>query len=415
MSLWSLLGAPLVEVLLIVGIHTYLGLHVLRRGIIFVDLALAQIAAFGALVAFLVGLEPGSAGASVFAFVFAVLGAALFAALRPGQDSRVPQEAFIGLVYACTSALALLLMAKAPQGAEHLRETMTGTLLWVQWPTVLEAALLFGGVAAVHVWGRKKFLAISESADKKPNSMRRVIWWDFVFYATFAVVVTHAVKAAGVLLVFVFLVAPASLAMLWFSRFVTQLIFGWVLGAFVCLVGLGVSYNQDLPSAPTVIAVYAAVLLVVGFVRWTRPPGEGFRPRRFAAAAGTVTLAVGLLSLVHALAPDHAHGHGLSDQDDDHPMVHASGLHGDDAADTLAESVAAADLPEEKVAVCAQASTAAELQSALEKVSGGFDQLALAQCLSRLDASAGHAALQKIAKDQTLPPFVRMEAEAAGN
>lgn len=280
MSLVDLLGAPLAEAALLVGIHTWLGLHVLRRGVIFVDLALAQVAALGGLVALLAGIEPGSGAAVAFTLVFAILGAALLATLRPGRDSPIPQEALIGLVYALAAALALLVMATVPEGSHHLAESLSGSLLWVSWETVRAGALVYGGVGLVHLLARRQLIQVSEDAEAAASGGLNILWWDLVFYGTFAVVVTHSVATAGVLLVFVFLVAPATLAMIFVDGLRNQLLVGWAIGLFVCVSGLGLSVRLDLPRGPTVVGVYAIVLALVGLIVWLRrpvAPGPGVR------------------------------------------------------------------------------------------------------------------------------------------
>ena len=409
MTLWSLLGAPFAETLLLVGIHTYLGLHVLRRGIIFVDLALAQVAALGGLVAFLVGLEPGTTAAALFSLVFALLGAALLAQLRPREGSPVPQEALIGLVYALASALALLLMSRAPEGADQLQETLTGALLWVRWETVGHAALTYGIIAGLHFAVRKPLLRVSTNHREAAAAGLRVGWWDFFFYGTFAVVVTHSVATAGVLLVFVFLVAPAVLALLMFQSFRAQLLFGWGVGALVCVGGLALSYVGDLPTGPTVVGIYAAVLAVTGLVRWLRPErGRPGLPLR--RGGGLIATAAVAATLLYAIA------RGGEADDADHvpaaaaPEVGATVPVAAPPRDDVLRRVSAADLPDDKLAACAAEGDAAALERAVAAATDAFDRLAVARCLRTVDEASGRAALRALGEDATAPGLVRAEA-----
>lgn len=402
MSLWDLLAAPLAEAALLVGIHTWLGLHILRRGVIFVDLALAQVAALGGLVALLVGLPPGSGASAAFALVFALLGAALLAALRPRPGSPIPHEALIGLVYALAAALAILVMARAPEGAHHLSESLSGGLLWVSWRTVWIGVAVYGAVAVVHLLGWRQLVRVSEDPEGAAAAGLSVGRWDLVFYGTFAVVVTHSVATAGVLLVFVFLVAPATLAMMITTRLGPQLLIGWAIGLAVCASGLGLSAHLDLPGGPTVVGVYSLVLGGAGLVRWLgRGPDLLASARRLGAVVLVLGLAGAALTAIvrHAGEPESHHRAG-------HHSAHP-------AHESLLDRVSAADLPEEKVAVCAGVHDAAALRQALAEATEPLTRIALARCLLRHDPhTAGHA-LDRIAQDPNVPPFLRMEAESA--
>lgn len=263
MSIFELMGAPFAECLVLVAIHTYLGIHVLKRRVIFVDLALAQIAALGTTVGFLFGIMPDTPAALLFSMLFTFLGAGVFAATR-FRHERVPQEAIIGLAYAVSCALAVLVVEKT-RGAEHLKDILVGNLLWVKWSEVGMAAVIYLLVGVVHYLFRDRFLAISEDPEKAYEAGIAVRAWDFLFYLTFGVVITVSTRVAGVLLVFVFLVAPAILAFLVTTRLAHQLLIGWGTGTLVTVLGLYLSWSLDLPSGPAVIAFYG-VALVLGAI-----------------------------------------------------------------------------------------------------------------------------------------------------
>jgi zinc/manganese transport system permease protein len=294
MNIFELMLAPFAECLVLVGIHSYLGLHVIRRRIIFVDLALAQIAALGATVGFLFGIQPGTSGSFVFALTFCVLGAAVFSMTRMRSD-RVPQEAVIGLVYAITAALAILVVQKT-KGAEHLEDLLVGSLLWVKWSDVAYAAAAYALVGALHYAFRRQFLLISDDPDEAFRRGMAVRLWDFLFYATFGLVIAISVRVAGVLLVFVFLVAPAILAVMVTKRFSHQLLVGWTAGTVVTVLGLYLSYALDLPSGPAVIGLYGVALALAAVVL-----SVARSPRRRAALTRTAIGALATAAVAVAL------------------------------------------------------------------------------------------------------------------
>ncbi len=268
----EVMALPFVECLVLVGIHSYLGLHVLRRQVIFVDLALAQIAALGTTIAFLFHIDPLSKGAYVFSLVATVLGAALFSLTRVRRE-KIPQEAIIGLVYALAAALGILIIARAPHGAEHIQQILTGQLLWVKGSEVAAAAVVYALVGAFHFVFRHKFMAISEDPARARADGINVRLWDFLFYLSFGLVITHSVRTAGVLLVFVFLIVPAILGTLISSRLSVQLLVGWTVGFLVSAGGLALSYLGDSATGPTVVSLYGAVLVVVSVGIWIHRAG----------------------------------------------------------------------------------------------------------------------------------------------
>jgi zinc/manganese transport system permease protein len=212
LSIWDIMAPAFFECLILVGIHSYLGLHVLRRKVIFVDLALAQIAALGTTVGFLFGVMPGTTGAYWFSLSFAFIGAAVFSISRIRHE-KIPQEAVIGLAYAIAASIAILVIDKAPHGAEHIKEILTGSILWVKWSTIFNAAIVYSLVGVFHYIYKDRFILISENPEEAYKQGISVRFWDFLFYVSFGIVITHSVGTAGVLLVFVFLVVPAIASM----------------------------------------------------------------------------------------------------------------------------------------------------------------------------------------------------------
>ncbi len=314
MNIFSIMAAPFAECMVLVAIHTYLGIHVLKRRVIFVDLALAQTAALGTTVGFLFGILPDTGAALIFSMLFTFVGAAIFALTRI-KGERVPQEAVIGLFYAIMAASAVLVVQKT-QGAEHMDDILVGSLLWVKWRDVGIAAAAYGVIGLVHYLFRRQFFLISESPDEAYRQGVNVKAWDFLFYLTFGFVISFSVRVAGVLLVFVFLVAPAIMAFIVTNRLKPQLIIGWTMGTVVTVLGLFLSYKWDLPSGPTVVAFYGVILVIGALgVYLFRAKKKGAALRWIGVGSGVaaaVVLAIwGLGTLLErtTLAQSEAHHH----------------------------------------------------------------------------------------------------------
>jgi zinc/manganese transport system permease protein len=258
----SLFLPPLVACLVIVAIHSYLGLHVIAREVIFVDLSLAQMAALGSAVAVLAGQDPDSTAAFVYALGFTTIGAALFALTRSAEKGRVPQEAIIGIVYVVASAAAILVADRTPRGGEAIKDILVGSLLWVTWPAIIRLAGVYALIGLFHWILRKRFLTISFHPETALAGGWRIRWWDFLFYLSFGIVITFSVPIAGVLLVFSFLVVPAAIAFQFTRQKGVLAIISWLAGAVASAVGLFISFRYDLPTGPIVVCMFGLLLLV---------------------------------------------------------------------------------------------------------------------------------------------------------
>ena len=267
MSIFQLLLPAFVASLILTGIHAYLGVHVVERGVIFVDLSLAQIAALGSTVAYLMGYDLHSTAAYLFSLSFTFLGAAIFALSRVHRKTRIPQEAVIGIVYAVSAAVAILIMSKATQETEHLKEMLVGNILSVTWPELAKTAILYSLVGAFHYVFRQRFLTISMDEQAAEGQGLNVRFWDFLFYVSFGFVVTSSVAIAGVLLVFCFLIVPSVTAMLFASRLGPRLAIGWTMGALVSAGGVALSFVLDLPTGAAIVATFGLTLLLLAGVR----------------------------------------------------------------------------------------------------------------------------------------------------
>ena len=265
-SILTFLAAPIVASLIIAGIHAYLGLHVVERGVIFVDLSLAQIASLGAAIAVWQGSDPHSAIVYWMSLGFTLIGAFIFAMIK-GHEAKIPKEAFIGISYAVASAAVILTLSKATGESEHLRDMLVGNILSVQWPEVWTTAAVYVGIGAFHYVFRARFLEISMDAQGAAARGVSVRFWDFLFYASFGLVVTRSVAIAGVLLVFCYLIVPSVGAMLWAGRIVPRLAIGWVMGVVVSMLGMYFSVAFDLPTGATIVCTFGLVLILMAAVR----------------------------------------------------------------------------------------------------------------------------------------------------
>jgi zinc/manganese transport system permease protein len=263
------LAAPFAASLILTGIHAYLGLHVVERGVIFVDLSLAQIAALGATIAMLLpfsGGDPHHPWVYWFSLGFTFVGAAVFALVH-SHRARVPQEAIIGISYAVASAAAILAMSQSTAQGEHLKDMLVGNILAVSWDDVAHTAALYAAVGAFHWLFRRRFLAISlDAADAAARGLS-VRWWDFLFYASFGLVVTSSVSMAGVLLVFSYLIVPSVAAMLYATTIGARLAIGWAMGTVVSVLGMFLSVVYDLPTGATIVCTFGLVLVVMAGVK----------------------------------------------------------------------------------------------------------------------------------------------------
>jgi len=256
--MFDLMLAPFAACLILVGIHAYLGIHVLERGIIFVDLALAQLAALGSITAVLAGFPLHTPQSYVFSLLFTLAGAVLFSLTR-GKRNGVSQEAVIGIAYVVCAAASVLALERIPGESQHIKEMLVGNILFVSWRQIMETLFLYGLVGVFHWVFRKKIMLISSRpADAEKNGVS-IRWWDFLFYAAFGLVVTSSVEIAGVLLVFSFLVIPAFCAMLLVRGFTPRLAAGWTMGVFTSLAGIYASARFDLPTGAAIVCAFGVL------------------------------------------------------------------------------------------------------------------------------------------------------------
>ena len=273
LEILPLLVWPIVASLVIAGIHAYLGLHVVERGVIFVDLSLAQIASLGATLALLVpalGGDPHSPAVYWMSLGFTLIGAAIFSLIK-GHEARIPQEAIIGISYAVASAAVIVAMSKSTGESEHLKDMLVGNILSVQPDEIIKTGVLYVVIGVFHYVFRQRFLLISTDPKTAASRGMAIRFWDFLFYASFGVVVTRSVAIAGVLLVFCYLIVPSVGAMLFAQSVGARLAIGWVMGVIVSILGMYFSVEFDLPTGATIVCTFGAVLIAMAAARVMMP------------------------------------------------------------------------------------------------------------------------------------------------
>jgi len=268
-DLINILGYPFLACLVLSGIHCYLGLQIVTRGVIFVDLSLAQMAAFGSCLALLFGYEPGDTTAYFSGLLFTFIGATIFALSRM-RDEKIPQEAIIGIVYAVASAATIMVLSQAAHGTEKIKAMLDGGLLYVDGHGVLRILGIYAVLGVFHYLFRRQFLLISTNPAEARARGMKIRLWDFLFYLTFGFVVTTAVQIVGVLLVFSYLIIPAVCAMFFTDRIIPRLMIGWGISIFASAAGLLVSYygsSDGLPSGSSIVVVLGVVLILAAVLR----------------------------------------------------------------------------------------------------------------------------------------------------
>jgi zinc/manganese transport system permease protein len=271
---FGMMAAPVAVALVLVAMHGYLGGHVVRRGVIFVDIALAQVSAFGVAVAMLFGVEHGT-NTAWFAGLGATFVGALLIATTRGRDRRIPQEAYIGIIYAVFSAAMILVLTQVPHGGEEINHLLVGSILWVTWHQVIKTAVLYALLGGVLWWAHGRLDTISDDPQAARARGLKLKRWDFLFYAVLGTVVTSSVQIAGVLMVFTLLVVPTVMVFRHEGRSELQHL-AWVLviGVLAVVIGAAASYWLDLPTGAAIVCVFGLLLALQVVVEALRGGGE---------------------------------------------------------------------------------------------------------------------------------------------
>ena len=413
----SWLAAPLAGCAVSVLILGYLGLHVLGRQVIFVDLALAQIAALGATFAFYLGFDPESGMASVFALLFCLGGATVFAGTR-AQEHRLPQEAIIGICYVVAAAGAILLvdLAHDPHGGERIRFLLVGSIVWATWSEIGVAAVVCAAVGIFHVVFRKRLAQASFDMAGLQEEGASLVLWDLLFYASFGVAITVVVPMIGVLLVFSYLIIPAAVAVLFFDGHRARILVTWGLGLAVSVIGLLFGYEH--PPGPVIVACFGVVLAVALMLRSVL---DAPRPatRALVLGVGVLLLVVSFRALPTVLNVQGGHSEHEHEHVKDLPVPQPAAGGGSAEASSDAESIErqliSEDLLVRQRAIDRLVAEASERSTTLLLVQFARetdDELSLrvAGALHTRGRAEGRTGLERLATESSVP-FVRLKAD----
>ena len=273
----NFLSIQIVLLLVVTSVHTYLGLHVIRRGIVFSDLSLDQLAAFGVIVGIGIGIQGGSVWSYVISFIAVLLGSVLLAYVKP-KNKNIPHEAVIGIIYGLALVASIMVADKISGGLAYVTQTLTGVMLWVSWPLVIVTAAVYVGLGVFHYIFRGRFIAITEDSGTVPNEN----FWDLLFFISLGIITVLIVPIAGVLLAYAFLMIPAAIATLFTKNWGRALKIGWGVGFVSSLAGLMLSYSFDLPYGPTLVLTLGAFFLGALALRCVLPGGQAQKGGRHA-------------------------------------------------------------------------------------------------------------------------------------
>ena len=264
------LAAPITACVLLAGILGYFGNHILSRGIIFIDIALAQIVALGTMIGLLFGFAEGSIAVQIVTLIFTLI-IVIFFALTKFEKQLIPQEAIIGIIYGLGLGVATLFAEYIPRGSNYITKTITGNILWCTWDEIIYSLLLFVVIGIVHIFLGKNFIKITDAKDKFPFSPQKVRIMEVIFYITFGIVVVRAVPIAGIFLVFILLIAPTSIATIFTSQWKWRFIWSWFIGIAGSITGIFLSYHLDISNGPTIVCLLGASFFILAGVKiWHR-------------------------------------------------------------------------------------------------------------------------------------------------
>lgn len=270
----SFLGLPVLETVILAGILSYFGNHILNRGLVFIDIAVAQIAALGTMIGILVGFAEDSAGAQLSSYLFTIIVLGIFSMMKV-RNQLLPQEAIIGIFYCLALGLALLLAEKIPGGSNYITKTITGNVLWVTWKTVISTILLLLPIVLILFIFGKGFREITESGangGSMVNGKTRLL--EFIFYLSFGIVIVKAVPVMGVFLVFILLIAPAAISRIFVSGWYQKVLLSWIIGSVASVAGIYISYYMNISNGPAIVTLLGILVYFFAFSRLIRANGN---------------------------------------------------------------------------------------------------------------------------------------------
>lgn len=269
-DLADFLAMQICLIAVVLVLHTYTGMHIIRRGIIFCDLVLDQLAAFGVVAGIGIGIKYGTPWSYVMAMAATLIGCILLAVVKP-QNRLISQEAVIGIMYGMALVASLLLADKLPTGGDDLKNTLVGSMSWVSWPLVWTTSAVYCFLLLFHYVSRSRMIKFTESS----LLVKGRTLWDFLFFLSQGIITILIVPVAGVLLAYGFLMIPAAIGVMFTRRWKMGLFIGWSSGMAACLLGLFFSYRTDSPYGPSLVLAMGLFFLVALFIRSIWPVAKG--------------------------------------------------------------------------------------------------------------------------------------------
>lgn len=260
------LAPPIVACIVLSGILSYFGNHILSRGLIFIDIAVAQIAALGTMIGILFGFAEESANTQIISYVFTIFILSVFSLMR-NKTQLLPQEAIIGIIYCIALGAALFLVEKIPGGSAYITKTITGNLLWITWKNIFYCVILFLPVILIHIVFGKRFREVSLKLNSCNTKISTLRLYDMLFYITFGIVIVKAVPVLGIFLVFMLLIAPASIAIFFTDNWTSRIIWSWVIGIVGSVAGIYLSYSMNISNAPAIVGLLGFAAFTVAFFK----------------------------------------------------------------------------------------------------------------------------------------------------
>jgi len=260
------LAPPITACVLLAGMLSYFGNHIISRGIIFIDIAVAQIAALGTMIGLLLGFSESSSTIQIISYAFTLIIISVFA-LTKFEKQIIPQEAIIGIIYCLGLGLALFFAEKIPGGSNFITKTITGNILWVTWKQILSFLIIFLIIGLIHIPFSKSFIRISDSRESSTFSIQKVRLYELVFYITFGIVIVKAVPIGGIFLVFILLIAPPAAATFFTQKWKNRFILSWVIGIIGSIAGMYLSYNLDISNGPAIVCLLGVLVFVLAFIK----------------------------------------------------------------------------------------------------------------------------------------------------
>jgi len=260
------LAPPIAACVLLAGMLSYFGNHIISRGIIFIDIAVAQIAALGTMIGLLLGFSADSSTVQIISYVFTLIIISVFA-LTKFEKQTIPQEAIIGIIYCLGLGMALFFAEKIPGGSNFITKTITGNILWVTWKQVISFLIIFVIIGLLHIPLSKSFISISDSRERSPFSMRKVRLYELIFYITFGIVIVKSVPIGGIFLIFILLIAPSAIATLFASKWKNRFFLSWIIGIVGSMMGMYLSYNLNISNGPAIVCLLGIFAFILAFVK----------------------------------------------------------------------------------------------------------------------------------------------------